>query len=222
MTAPLATTILFLALSSPQEPPTDALQEALETHGLRSRVDAILKSSHMHRVKYRKIKPPQLVTRIRDKGVMAYDLDLRRQLGGAYEATPRSDFWFELADNQVLGKKGKKIKEPKIGSVKDIKKFFDYIERDMRKALETGKPLERTVPRMHALMERMQAERNSYVVTADDNQLIQDEVQLAARVDLPAMWAAAKKVIVLARVLSEEKMLKKQKLLFVKSFIKAL
>jgi len=211
MIAPLVSVapVLVAALALPQEPPTDALQSALETHGLKPRVDAVLRASQAPRLKYRKIKPPQLATRIRDQGVMAHELDLRRQLSGAYEATPRSDFWFELADNQLLGKKGKKIKAPKIGTVKDIKKFFDYVERDMRKALEIGKPLERTVPKLHALMERMQENRQGYVVSEADQKMIDDEVRLATKVDVAAMWVAAKKVILLARVLTEEKLLTK-------------
>lgn len=208
MTAHLAP-IVVAALALPQEPPSDFLQEALKTHGLQPRVEAILKASRPRRLKYRKIKPPQLVVRIREAGAMAYELDLRRHLSGAYEATPRSDFWFDFADQQLLGKVARKIKQPRIASVKDIKKFFDYVERDMRKALEIGRPLERTVPRMHALMERIQDDREGYIVSEDDHKLIDDEVHLATKVDMPAMWMAAKKVILLARTLSEEKLLAK-------------
>ncbi|MHC4512788.1 MAG: hypothetical protein ACYTGW_07620 [Planctomycetota bacterium] len=193
---------------APQDPPTDAVQEALVTHKLTPRVEAILKVSDARKVKYRKIKPPQLLTRLRAAGAKAHELDLRRQLSGAYEASPRSDFWFEFADNQILGKPAR-VKEPKVGTVKEVKKFFDHIERDMRKALDIGKPLERTVPRLHALMERMQRDRDGYVPTEDDHKMIADEVRLATKVDVAAMWAAAKKVILLARVLNEPKLLKR-------------
>lgn len=203
----LSVVVAALGLPAPQDPPADALQEAIETHGLKARVEAIVKATEPSRLKYRKIKAPQLVTHMRAKGALAYELDLRRHLAGTYEATLRPDFWFDFADQQLLGKVGKKIKPPKIGSVKDIKKFFDYVERDMRKALEIGKPLERTVPRMHALMERMQEERDTHVVSADDHRLIDDEVHLASKVDVAAMWAAAKRVLLLAKVLSEEKLL---------------
>ena len=211
MIAPSSVSLLALAATVlPQEPPppVDAVQAALRTHKLTPRLDAILKRSGAPKVKYRKIKPPRLLTSMRKAGAKAYDLDLRRQLSGAYEATPRSDFWFEFVDSQLLGKPAK-IKEPKIGTVKDIKKFFDYIERDMRRALDIGKPLERTVPRLHSLMERMQRDRNGYVVTADDHEMIDKEVRHAIKVDVAAMWTAAKKVILLARVLNEPKLLKK-------------
>ena len=78
------------------------MQAAIAKHELGPRIDAILKASGAPQVKYRKIKPPQLLTRLRAGGARAYELDLRRQLAGAYEATPRSDFWFGFADNQLL------------------------------------------------------------------------------------------------------------------------
>ena len=100
MIAPSFVSLVLAAVVLPQEPPppVDAVQAALRTHKLAPRVDAILKASRAPRVKYRKIKSPRLLTRVREAGASAYDLDLRPQLSGAYEATPRSHLWFEFVD----------------------------------------------------------------------------------------------------------------------------